>query len=151
MTTDIDNVSNNSRTLRLLSVDSLTLGVPEKAILAIAEWTEPTPLPFAPPTVLGIVSVHGRMITVIDLKSLLGRKSTGQSRSIIALRSNEQLGLAVDRVLDSVTVKDDEITKSESDLIEATVHLNGEEVLLLDINSLFAGAMRGRERRRRRL
>ena len=151
MTTDIDNVSDNSRTLRLLSVDSLTLAVPEKEILAIAEWTEPTPLPFAPPTVLGIVSAHGRMITVIDLKSLLGRKSIGQSRSIIALRGNEQLGLAVDRVLDSVTVKDDETAKSESDLIEATIHLNGEEVLLLDINSVFAGAMRGRERRRRRL
>ncbi len=135
-----------------MRVGSLTLGVPDEMILAISDWTEPAPLPFAPPSVLGIVSMHGRMFTVVDAAVLLARKAATQSRSIVALRGDEQLALAVDESLEVVSINpDDVMNETETDLIQGTIRLNGEQILLLDLDSLFAGIIRGRERRRRRL
>jgi chemotaxis signal transduction protein len=121
-------------------------------ILGISDWIEPAPLPFAPPSVLGIVSMHGRMFTVVDTAVLLERKALTESRSIVALRGDEQLALAVDKLLETVSVNPNEVVNErEIDLIQGTIQLNGEQVLLLDVDSLFASIIRGRERRRRRL
>jgi chemotaxis signal transduction protein len=121
-------------------------------ILAISDWIEPAPLPFAPPSVLGIVSMHGRMFTVVDAAVLLERKALTQSGSIVALRGDEQLSLAIDEPLEVVSVKPDEVVnETQTDLIQGTIRLKGEQVFLLDVDSLFAGIIRGRERRRRRL
>jgi len=96
--------------------------------------------------------MHGRMFTVVDAAVLLARNAATQSRSIVALRGDEQLALAVDETLETVSVKPDEVVNgTEKDLIQGTIRLNGEQVLLLDVDSLFAGVIRGRERRRRRL
>ena len=126
-----------------MRVESLTLGVPDEMILAISDWTEPAPLPFAPPSVLGIVSVHGRMFTVVDVGVLLARRAATQGRSIVALRGDEQLALAVDESLEVVSINPDEVVnETETDLIQGTIRLNGEQVLLLDVDSLFAGIIR---------
>jgi chemotaxis signal transduction protein len=70
----------------------------------------------------------------------------------VALRGDEQLALAVDEILETVSVKRDEVVNgTEKDLIQGTIRLNGDQVWLLDVDSLFAGVIRGRERRRRRL
>ena len=121
-------------------------------ILEISDWTEPAPLPFAPPSVLGIVSLQGRMFTVVDAAVLLARKAATQGRSIVALRGDEQLALAVDESLEVISINpDDVVNETNRELIQGTLRLNGKQVLLLDIDSLFAGIIRGRERRRRRL
>jgi len=135
-----------------MRVESLTLGVPDEMILEISYWTEPAPLPFAPPSVLGIVSLQGRMFTVVDAAVLLARKAATQGRSIVALRGDEQLALAVDESLEVISINpDDVVNETDRELIQGTLRLNGKQVLLLDIDSLFAGIIRGRERRRRRL
>jgi len=121
-------------------------------ILEISDWTEPAPLPFAPPSVLGIVSLQGRMFTVVDAAVLLARKAATQGRSIVAIRGDEQLALAVDESLEVISINpDDVVNETDRELIQGTLRLNGKQVLLLDIDSLFAGIIRGRERRRRRL
>jgi len=121
-------------------------------ILEISYWTEPAPLPFAPPSVLGIVSLQGRMFTVVDAAVLLARKAATQRRSIVALRGDEQLALAVDESLEVISINpDDVVNETDRELIQGTLRLNGKQVLLLEIDSLFAGIIRGRERRRRRL
>jgi len=135
-----------------MRVESLTLGVPDEMILEISDWTEPAPLPFAPPSVLGIVSLQGRMFTVVDAAVLLARKAATQGRSIVALRGDEQLALAVDESLEVISINpDDVVNETDRELIQGTLRLNGKQVLLLEIDSLFAGIIRGRERRRRRL
>jgi chemotaxis signal transduction protein len=104
------------------------VGVPEEMILAISDWTEPTPLPFAPPSVQGIVSMHGRMFTVIDAAVLLARNGSTKS-FIVALRGEEQLALAVDEIIGTVSIKPDEVVNgTEKDLIQGAIRLNGEQV-----------------------
>jgi purine-binding chemotaxis protein CheW len=145
--------SNDSWKVRLLQVQALTLGVSEEKVLTVVKWAAPTPLPFAPPSVIGVVSVQGRMFTVLDVGVLLDNKFAVQNAgAIVALRGDEQLALAVDDTRDVVEVKAGEIkAESASNLIRGTISVRGKDVLLLDIDSLFAGVIRGHERRRRRL
>jgi len=124
---------------RLLSfrVGSRLFGVDESKVATVADWRQPTPLPHAPPAVIGIVSLQGRMLTVLDLRKLIGAVSTDNTppQHVIALRGDEQLALAVDTVEGS---------------IESPGDTNGSPVEVLNVNELFPLPIQGRERRHRR-
>src|SRR6266481_5804879 len=86
--------------LAILKAGSMSLGLFEDQITTIAEWSEPTPLPFAPASVLGIVSIQGRMFTVLDLARLVSPNEADVAaprpqQFIVALRGDKQLALAV--------------------------------------------------------
>lgn len=124
----------------------------EEELLTVVDWTEPTPLPFAPSSVLGIVSIHGRMFTVVDIAVLLETSSAPQSRRLIlALRGDEQLAIAVEKA-DQILELEIEKSTSEtnSSLILGTFISNGRTGSVLEVDNLFAGVIRGRERRQRR-
>lgn len=124
----------------------------EEELLTVVDWTEPTPLPFAPSSVMGIVSIHGRMFTVVDIAVLLETSSAPQSRRLIlALRGDEQLAIAVEKA-DQILELEIEKSTSEtnSSLILGTFISNGRTGSVLEVDNLFAGVIRGRERRQRR-
>jgi Chemotaxis signal transduction protein len=61
-----------------------------------------TPVPNADPTIVGIISLRGTIVTVIDVRLKLGHPAgTGGNdrRIIVAERYGETLGFEVDRVL----------------------------------------------------
>jgi purine-binding chemotaxis protein CheW len=145
-----DSVSNRAVQVRLLRVDAHTLCLREDVVLKVIDWSTPTPLPFSPSTVAGIISVQGRMFTVVDLRVLL-EVPPQSGKQIVALRGDEQLALAVDESMNVAEVDHVDYENKESDLFEGKVLVGGEEVSLLNPESLFAGVIRGRERRRRRL
>ena len=142
--------SNGALKIRLLRVESSTVGIREDAVLKVFDWTTPTPLPFSPNTVVGIVSVQGRMFTVVDLRVLLEAPQQN-GRQIVALRGAEQLAIAVDESKNVVEVGQVDSESKASDLFEGTVRVGEDEVAVLNTQTLFAGVIRGRERRRRRL
>jgi chemotaxis signal transduction protein len=116
------------RKLRTLRIGSKRVAVFEDDVFTVAQWCEPTTLPFAPESVLGIVAIESRMFTVLDI----GNHGVGPARQraqIVALRGDEQLALAVDN----------------SEILQPDL----EEVQLLDLGSLFSTVMKGQERRRR--
>lgn len=86
---------------------------------------------------MGIVSLQGRMLTVLDLRRLTGGESTVNTtpQQVIALRGDEQLALAVDSVEGSIESPGD----SKSSQIE-----------VVNVSALFSFAIQGRERRQRR-
>jgi purine-binding chemotaxis protein CheW len=112
-------------------------GVDESKVATVADWRQPTPLPHAPPAVMGIVSLQGRMLTVLDLRRLTGGESTDNTtpQHVIALRGDEQLALAVDTIEGS---------------LESPSHSNGSQVEIINVSELFPLAIQGRERRQRR-
>ncbi len=151
---DNDDAPVEPRSLRCLGIDLLRVGVFEDQVVAVVEWNEPTPLPFSPDSVLGIVSVEGRMFTVLDIAGLLGANGGAPRALILALRGEEQFALAVDVVetpieLDSTTVFAATETSAPR-LIRDVVHHGEQQVQMLDVGELFAGVIQGRERRRRR-
>ena len=117
--------------------------------MSVAQWIEPTPLPFAPESVLGIVSIQGRMFTVIDLGRLTQQPVTEPSEFIVALRGDEQLALAVSEATEVADLPVEQNVNSK--LLRPTLGPNNREVSLLNKNMLFASVLRGRERRQRTL
>ena len=122
-------------------------------------WAEPAPLPHAPASVLGVVSVRGRMRTLIDSARLfesLGlafeRRPAESDLRIASLRGDEQLALAFESGGPvRFTPKDLKPPPDSPPLpLLATVSRHGETVYLLDPARLFEAAMQGTERRRQR-
>ncbi len=152
MATETHILEDDSWTVTLLNVNSQTVAVPTEQILTVSDWIEPTPLPFGPATVIGIVSIQGRMFTVVNLGLILDLDTPHENPLyIVALHGDEQLAIAVASANDVVEIKTNDIaSERESTLIRGKTQVNGREVLLIDVDALFAGVIRGRERRKRR-
>lgn len=132
---------------------------------SVTEGLRPTPLPGAPPAVLGVVCVRGRMRTVLDPLALFGdtphatgdtTTTTTTPRFVLALRGDEQLALAVERVERIVEAPPDALRPPDDDDNNNTAPLRGllriddTVVAVLDPARLFDAAMQGTERRRPR-
>lgn len=157
------------------------------AVEATSENLVPTPLPFAPAPVRGLVSQRGRILTVIDPLLLfppaapstaLPTNETADAPTlskshaaplaqptpaplivalIVALRGDEQLALAVERLEPDLELFDDEAdttTHASSDsppsCVRRTIQHHTGAIALLDTARLFEAAMQGAERRRKR-
>lgn len=150
LTSHVD-VQPETRAVRVMFAGSQCLGLFADDIESIADWRTPTPLPGAPPAVLGVVCVRGRMLTVLDASSLLGETGSATRARIVTLRGDEQIALAVDRTGDLAEIAPDEMRdpKETNSLIIGVIEKSEPPISLLDSTQLFATAMRGRERRRR--
>lgn len=68
---------------------------------------ELTPVPCTPPFVLGIINVHGRIVSVIDLKKFFGLAEKGLSslnRVVIISNKKMEFGILVDAVLGAISI-----------------------------------------------
>ena len=148
---DVKQHSDGSLSLRLARVGPLMIAVPETDIMNVVQWIEPTPLPFSSTKVLGVVSVQGRMFTVLDTASLL-QVNPERPASIMALRGPEQLALAIDAASELIQIQVEEIRPATESvaLIIGTVDKNEVTVHLLATQKLFPATLQGQERRRRR-
>jgi chemotaxis signal transduction protein len=151
-----DRQTQTTRKLQLLSVRSLVLGIFEDEIATIAEWRQPTPLPQSPAAVLGVVSIQGRMLTVLDPLSLFSEIPTAFGDTpglLVALRGDEQLGLAVETTGETLDLATEDI-QEPSDLTNSalggTFQYGDQLVHVVQVQGLFPAALKGRERRRRR-
>lgn len=138
--------------LQLFSAGSLKFAIFDDAIATVTEWRPPTPLPHAPAAVLGVVSIQGRILTVLDPASLLGwENGSAPGGFIVALRGDEQLALAAssksNERLAGKTLEPQPEGASQGVL--GVIKYDEEEITVLDVKQLFALAIRGRERRRR--
>jgi len=86
-------------------LDGLLFGIEVEKIQEVLNYLEITPVPLAPPVVLGLINLRGQIITAVDLRQRLGLNMRADSRlSInIVIRSNQDaLSLLVDSVGDVV-------------------------------------------------
>ena len=154
MTTNVDDEALPSIQLQQFRVESMRLGVPRDRVATVTAWTAPATLPFAPPSVLGVVSIEGRKLTVLDPLLLINRDaaSPGERPLLAALSGEEQLALAVDARDDNfeISAADIKLNNGLSSLLAGFVEYNGSEVAIIDPDKLFAAVIEGRERRRRR-
>lgn len=145
-----------TRKLQLLSVGPLVVGIFEDEIITIAEWRRPTPLPHAPAAVLGVVSIQGRMLTVLDPLILFAEESTRpefSTRFLVALNGDEQIALAIEskgELLDLGMKDIQPPTNPGNRASGGTFHYGNLLVSVLQVQGLFPLALRGRERRHRR-
>jgi serine/threonine-protein kinase len=134
------------------------IGLLAEEVASISNWRSPVPLPHAPPAVLGVVNVRGRMLTLIDPTILLGEAGAEEERDapafIIALRGDEQLALAVTRVDGTIGIFAAEIELPAEDtsanVTRGVIQGAHGQTIVIDPRELFAAAMQGAERRRKR-
>lgn len=77
------------------------------AVREIRGWTAATPLPHAPPHVLGMMNLRGAILPVIDLGARLGLGPATPGASsvvVVAQIGDAQVGLVVDAVSDILQV-----------------------------------------------
>jgi chemotaxis signal transduction protein len=130
-----------TRSLLVLRAGGRLFAVHAEEAEGVAESARPVPLPHAPAAVLGVVSVRGRMYTLLDTAALLSGQDpnapaqprTERPRFAVALRGDEQLALAADEVEGPLELDTD-----------------GASPQILDPARLFDAAMQGTERRRQR-
>jgi chemotaxis signal transduction protein len=136
----------------------LWLAVLAEEAAGVESGRPPTPLPHAPAAALGVVSVRGRILTLLDPLVLLGeqRAETTDNATpafILALRGEEQLALAVESAERLREIFVDEIAppaSAHAGVARGTFQDDGATVILLDVSRLFAAAVEGMESRRRK-
>lgn len=150
------------RDLFLFTTGDRAFGVPADEVEGTAEARRPTPLPYAPATILGVVYTRGRVLTVLDPLGLTGQAPLDAPltdppviRVIISLRGDEQLALAADAVRETITVSSSDIESPASPTTEVTAIAGvllhgGEKVTILDPARLFDAVVHRKDRRRRR-
>ncbi|MBL8790424.1 MAG: chemotaxis protein CheW [Rhizobiales bacterium] len=109
----------------------------------IRGWTATTPIPHAPPYVVGVINLRGTVLPVLDLAGRLGKDAVTPSHrhAIIVVQDEGRMtGLLVEAVSDIVTVGDEMIhpTPEVSDndgsmFITGIVTLEGRMISLLSL------------------
>ena len=100
-------------------IGSALCGIDINIIQEMNKQMEMTRVPQAPPFVLGIMNLRGRLVTIIDLGRKLGlapSKVTETSRIIIVNSRDENIGLLVDKITDVVTAKWEDVEPTPSNI-----------------------------------
>lgn len=136
--TRAERTAGGRRRLYVMRSGACLFAVYADEVEAASENLRPTPLPFAPAPVRGVVSQRGRIFTVIDPLLLLqpGVLSTAATAAvdastaslpapslmtqanaplIVALRGDEQLALSVERIESSIELFDEEDDERAAD------------------------------------
>lgn len=105
-----------------------------------------TPVPQSPPEVRGVLNLRGEVMTVLDLRVILGLRPaelTPDSRNMILTFENEKTGVLVDRIADVVTTTTDQIEPAPANVqtidgrfFTGVVQLEGELLVILDLQAV---------------
>jgi purine-binding chemotaxis protein CheW len=90
--------------------------VPIEGIAEILKPLPITPVPRAPRVIMGVMTVRGRLVTVIDLRRRLGLSEAPmdhKSRILVTDSGDERVGLLVDEVLHVHRLAESEIESRE--------------------------------------
>jgi purine-binding chemotaxis protein CheW len=135
-----------------------TFAVFAEEVEGTADSKQVAALPHAPPGVLGVLCVRGRMLTALDPVALL----TGERLNwptvvpcVVALRGDEQLALAAESFGSTITIFATDIEAladscPDARAVTGIVRYAGTEIRILSVPKLFAAAFQRTERRRRR-
>ncbi len=124
-------------------VGELLLGAKIQHVEEINRCIDLTPVAHAPESVRGVMNLRGEVVTVLDLRTILGlggTETTENTRNVIVNADGNRVGLLVDRIADVVTAHWREIKASPANLtgaherfFEGVVELQHELLAVLDI------------------
>ena len=131
-------------------VGDLLLGAEISQVEEINRHIEMTPVPHAPESVRGVVNLRGEVVTVLDLRTILGLGRTAadrNTRNVIVNTAGTRTGLLVDRIADVVNVRWNEIDLPPANLsgvqgrfLLGVYKLENELLSVLDVSEVLASA-----------
>lgn len=108
----VKTISQGNRELIAFRIGDQEFCVNIMAVREIRGWTPATPLPHAPPYVLGVINLRGAVLPILDLSARLGMKASEPTHRhviIVAQVRSRVVGLLVEAVSDILTITDDNI------------------------------------------
>ena len=133
----------------LFTLESETYGIQVKKIREVLRVGEIRQVAGTPSNVLGVINVRGVIITVIDLRLMYGmpaREIDDLSRIIIVELDEERaVGMLVDFVLEVKDIPENKIEPlsaskdNASRYIQGIAHYQDNVIILIDVDSMFAG------------
>ncbi len=120
--------------------------VPVETVSEVIRPKEILPIPETPHFIEGIMSLRGKVLTVINLRVKLGIEkgpSTRNNRVIVTSIDNDKIGILVDEVQDVIPVSHDNIEPPDEVLKDAQyltgmANTNRGLMLLIDIEKLLS-------------
>lgn len=95
----------------LFTVGGETFAVDVRHAREVVVLDEPTPVPLAPPHVLGVANLRGEVVTIVDARHLLGlepRRPGRALRALVLVGDGAPVALAIDDAVGLATF--DEVT-----------------------------------------
>jgi purine-binding chemotaxis protein CheW len=111
--------------------------VPVERVIEATEVGDLTPVPGAPPEVLGVRNLRGAVVPVIDLRRLLRISATEPvGRIVVAEHGERRAGLAVESIV-AVDELPDATEQAPSRLLRGAALMDGQLVGVLDLEAAF--------------
>ena len=152
MNEEINTSSNDDNLYLTVKVGGQPFGIPVHCVHDVSKAQKITQVPLAPPEVAGALNLRGRIVTVINVGKKLGLKDTGNDASTIYMyvvieHEGELYSLMVDSVGDVMSPSPQSFEQNPANMeqgwrdVSAGVYrLDGELLVLLDIQRFFGGA-----------
>jgi purine-binding chemotaxis protein CheW len=125
-------------------VGNESFALPVTQVLEVADLDALAPVPGAPPSVLGVRNLRGRVLPVIDLATVLGtpRGDTPAEKLVITEEAGRRAGLAIDQVTD-VGELTGPMQETDSPFLSGSTLAEGELVGIVDVEGVFGAVERG--------
>lgn len=134
----------------LLGEEMYAIGI--LSVREIIEYGHLTEVPMTPPFIRGVINLRGAVVSVVDLAVRFGRDSHEiTKRSCIVIveinsgQGRQEMGIVVDAVSAVLEIPRDNIepppefgARIRSDFIDGMGNINGQFVILLDVNRLLS-------------
>lgn len=148
-----DNHLNNNKSIQYATFccNKAVLGLEISYVQEINRTTNLTRVPLSPPCVRGVMNLRGEVVTMLDLRILMGLPAgepSKRSRNLILKCEGEVFGLWVDGVADILTIDNTHISPppsnlsmSESKLIRGVYQAEKGLVMLIEPKELLTTSL----------
>lgn len=133
--------------------DKTLLGMDISFVQEINRSFDLTRVPLGHPCVRGVMNLRGEVVTMLDLRTLMGLpkgERTSRNRNLVIKCDGEIFGLWVDGVADILTIDSQEITAppsnlsiSEARLIRGVYQAETGLVMLVDPKEILSASLNG--------
>lgn len=135
-----------TQTLVTMQVAGQPFSVPVEAVRDVLGGQTISSVPLAPKAIAGALNLRGRIVTVLDVRVLLGldgTESLEKAMNVVIEHRGELYSLLVDQVGDVLAIQDNQIepvpqtvTPAWKSVSSGIVELNGDLVLILVTETL---------------
>jgi purine-binding chemotaxis protein CheW len=144
-----------TRKVLTFSLDGEVYGVDILRVMEIRGWSPVTRIPHAPESVLGVLNLRGTVVPIIDLRRRFAMQAAEFTAVtviiVLSLRTESGqrvCGMVVDNVKDVVDITVDSIRPAPSmndantsELVEGITTVDGQMLILLNVESLVSGRL----------
>ena len=134
-------------------LDKIYFGIDVLQVQEVIRFTQITPVPLAPPDILGLMNLRGKIVTIIDIKSRLQMNQNiknyennhENNYNIILNNKSELVSLIVDDIGDVVEVAENQFEPPPAtlkgkirSLLQGAYKLQDKFLLIINVDKLLA-------------